>query len=97
MPYIQINGNRTLTDPELVHGNGRIICQPDPADYTACCPFKTADGTSARTHFSKIHPHTAAEFADLCKIINASVDPVQTIRHRINKAGGKLVVRFSRI
>ena len=92
MPYIQIDGNRTLTHTELVYGNSRVIDQTDPADHTACGTFESADITSACPYFSEIHSHTAAEFADLGKIIDTSVNPFQTVWHGIDEAAGELMI-----
>ena len=92
MPYIQIDGNRTLTHTELVYGNSRVIDQTDPADHTACGTFESADITSACPYFSEIHSHTAAEFADLGKIIDTSVNPLQTVRYGIDEAAGELMI-----
>ena len=57
--------------------------------------FKAPDAASGRAYLSEIQSHAAAEFADAGKIVNASVNSLQTVGNRINKAAGKLMVRLS--
>ena len=97
MPHIKIDRCCSLTNPKLIDRDCRVIDQTYPADHTSCCSLKSTDRASACTHFSKVHSHSAAKFADFRKIINALINSIQTVRHCIDKAGGKLVVRLSRI
>ena len=97
MPHIQINRHGPLPDPELVHRHSRVIGEPYPADHTACSALKSTDRAAACPDLAKIHAHPTAVFTDLSKVINAAVDSIQTVRHCVDKTGGQLVVRLSRI
>ena len=44
--------------------------------------------------FPEIQAHAPAKFTDLCKVVHASVNSFQAIRHSVNKTAGKLMVRF---
>ena len=80
--------------PQLIYGYCCIIYKTDPADHTSGRTFKAPDAASGRAYLSEIQSHAAAEFADAGKIVNASVNSLQTVGNRINKAAGKLMVRL---
>ena len=95
MPCIQIYGGGSLAHPQLIYGYCCIIYKTDPADHTSGRTFKAPDAASGRAYLSEIQSHAAAEFADAGKIVNASVNSLQTVGNRINKAARKLMVRLS--
>ena len=88
MPCVQINGHGALTHPELVDSHGGVVDQLDPADHAAGGTVKTADGASGGADLAKVKPHAAAEFADAGKVVDAAVDPVQTVRDGVDEAAG---------
>ena len=97
MPCIQIYGDCPLAHAQLVHRHRSIIRQLDPAYHTSGRAFEAPNRTSRGSDFTEIQPHAAAELADLCKAVNTAVNPVQTVRNRVDKAGGQLMVRLSRV
>ena len=72
--------------PQLIHRHGGVVDQPDPADNTARRPLKAADGAACSAHLTEVHPHSTAEFRDLCEVVQRAVDAVQTVRHSVHKA-----------
>ncbi len=97
MPGVQIDRSRSLSHAQLIHSHSGVVYQLNPADDAACRTFKAADGASGGAYLSKVQPHTAPEFADLGKIIHTAVNSIQAVRHRVNEAAGKLMVRLTRI
>ena len=49
-------------------------------------PLKAADGAACSAHLTEVHPHSTAEFRDLCEVVQRAVDAVQTVRHSVHKA-----------
>ena len=50
----------------------------------ACGGAIEFDACSA--HLTEVHPHSTAEFRDLCEVVQRAVDTVQTVRHSVHKA-----------
>ena len=95
VPGVQINRGSALAHPQLVHCHSRIVHQLNPADYAACSPLEAPNPASRCPDLSEIQAHAPAEFADLGKIIHASVYSFQAVRHRVYKAGRQLVIGLS--
>ena len=97
VPRIQIYGDGSLAHAQLIYRHRGIIGQLDPADHAPGCALKAADCTSCCPDLAEIQPHTTAELADLGKAVNAAVNAIQAVRHRVDKTGGKLMIRLSRV
>ena len=59
--------------------------------------LKAAYAAARRAHLSEIHAHATAVFAYLCKVVDASVNAFQAVRHRIDEAAGELMIGLARI
>ena len=95
VPGVQVNGHRALAHAQLVHGHRRVVHQLHPADHAPRRALKAADAAARGPDLSEIKAHAAAKFADLGKIVDAAVNALQAVRHRVDKAAGKLVEGLS--
>ena len=75
-----------------IRDSGSVVHQPDPADDAARRPLKAPDGAAGGPYLAEVQPHASTELGHLGKIVNGAVDAVQTVRHRVDKAAGKLVI-----
>ena len=97
MPYVEINGDGTLTHAQLVYGDGRIVCEFYPADNAACRALKPPDSRTRCAHLAEIQSHTAAEFRYLSEIAYRAVNAFKRIGDDVYKTGRKLVVGLARV
>ena len=97
VPCIQIDRHRTLPHPELIDGDGGVVHQPDPAGHAAVGALKVPNSAADGPYLAEVHSHAAAELRDLGKVVNGSVDAVQTVRRRVDKAAGQLVMGLARV
>jgi len=68
------------------------VSKSSPADAPACRSLKPADGCADCPHLAEVQPHTAAEFGNLCEVIDAAVNPVEGVGNGVDKAGRKLMI-----
>ena len=97
MPHIQVHSNGSLSHSQLIDGDGGIVCKFYPADDPACSPLEPADGGSNCPHLAEIQPHAAAEFGNLCEVIDAAVNTVKGVGNGVDKAGRKLMIGLTGI
>ena len=97
VPRIYVDRHRALPHAQLIHGNSSVVHQPDPADDAARRPLKAPNGAVGGPYLAIVQPHAAPKLGHLGKIVNGAVDAVQTVRHRVDKAAGKLVMGLSRV
>ena len=95
VPGVQIHRRGPLAHSQLIHRHRRIVYQAHPADHAAGRPVKAADGAARRPHLTEIEAHAAAELAHLGEVVHTAVNPVQAVRHHVDKAAGKLVKGLS--
>ena len=97
VPGIEVDGAGPLAHAELVDGHSRVIDEADPADDTARRALEAADGRACRADLAEVEAHAAAPLADLGKRVEAAVDAVERVRHRVDEAARELVIRLSRV
>ena len=97
VPGVQIYGHSALAHAQLVYRYGGVVHQADPPHHTSGRALKAAYAAARRAHLSEIHAHATAVFAYLCKVVDASVNAFQAVRHRIDEAAGELMIGLARI
>ena len=92
VPGIEVNGAGPLAHAKLVDSHGRVVDEADPADDAARRALEATDGRARRADLAEVEPHAAAPLADLGKRVEAAVDALERVRHRVDEAARELVV-----
>ena len=92
VPSVEVDGAGPLAHAELVDGHGRVVDEADPADDAARRALEAADGRARRADLAEVESHAAAPLADFCKRVEAAVDALERVRHRVDEAARELVI-----
>ena len=97
MPRVEVHRHGALAHAQLVHRHGRVVRQADPSDDAAGRPVEAANGAARRAHLAEVQAHAAAVLAHLREVVDAAVDAVQTVGHRVDEARRQLMERLARV
>ena len=97
VPRVEVHRHGALAHAQLVHRHGRVVRQADPSDDAAGRPVEAANGAARRAHLAEVQAHAAAVLAHLREVVDAAVDAVQAVGHRVDEARRQLVERLARV
>ena len=97
MPRVQVHRHGALPHAQLVDRHGRVVRQANPTDDAAGRPVEPADGAARRAHLAEVQAHAAAVLAHLREVVDAAVDAVQAVGHRVDEARRQLMERLARV